>query len=76
MLPTDVQILAVTTSWFEAALIIFFVVFVLIVLRAAFARPRAYHHAARIPLDDQGILTPRDRVSEPAGAGIEEGGRS
>jgi len=54
-------------EWIEAALLIFFVVFVGIVLVVVFARRGKYDAAARIPLEED-VVTPRNGVpaSSPA----------
>ena len=55
-------------GWIEAAMVIFFVVFVGIVLVVVFARRGKYDDDARIPLED-GVVTPRDgapTLSDPS----------
>lgn len=59
MRPTDAGHLAVSTTWFEAALVIFIVVFLVVVGWTLLARPGAFDDVARIPLDDE-VVTPKD----------------
>ena len=47
-------------TYAEIALIIFFVVFVLVVVRALMTRSRDLEHVARLPLDDDGTTSARD----------------
>jgi hypothetical protein len=51
---------AVSMAWFEIALIIFMVVFVLIVVWTLMCRGGHFRSAAQIPLDDATIVSPRD----------------
>ena len=46
-------LLADALSWIEVALILFFLIFVMIVLRVVLARRGKYDDHARIPLDDE-----------------------
>ncbi len=60
---------AVSMAWFEIALIIFMVVFVLIVVWTLMCRGGHFRSAAHIPLDDATVVTPRDladSTSHPA----------
>jgi len=50
----------ISMAWFEIALIIFMVVFALIVAWTLMCRGGHFRHAARIPLDDAVVVTPRD----------------
>jgi len=47
-------------SWIEIALVIFFVVFLAIVIWVILARPGRFRKAARIPLEDDRVVTPRE----------------
>jgi hypothetical protein len=60
---------AASTGWVEAALVIFFIVFVLIVLGLVFSRSSRWRKAAQIPLEDDRVVTPRyqDRETEAPG---------
>jgi len=67
VLSTDAQ--PVSMAWFEIALVIFFVVFLAIVIWVIFARRGRFRDAARIPLEEDRVVTSRherdgDRASE------------
>ena len=49
----------VSMAWFEIALIIFMVVFVLIAIWTLICRGSHFRRAAQIPLDDAVVVTPR-----------------
>ena len=46
-------------TWIEIALVIFITVFVGVVIWVMFAKRGAFNKAARIPLEDNDIMTPR-----------------
>ena len=61
---------AASMGWIEAALVIFFVVFVVIIIGVVLRKRGHFDAAARIPLDDD-VTTPRDeqaRDEEQQGA--------
>ena len=47
-------------TWIEIALVIFITVFVGVVIWVMFAKRGAFNDAARIPLDDENVMTRRE----------------
>jgi hypothetical protein len=60
MRPTDALTLGVSPIWLEVAMIMFIVIFLGIVAWACLAKSSYFKRAARIPLHDDEIVTPRD----------------
>lgn len=58
MSPTEHAEPAASTGFIQVALVIFVVVFLLIVAKLIFTRSSKYRDAARIPLDDDTVVTP------------------
>lgn len=50
-------------TWIEIALVIFITVFVGVVIWVMFAKRGTFNKAARIPLDDYDVMTPRSGQS-------------
>ena len=74
---SETLILAVSTTWFEVALVIFMTAFVGIVLLVTCSRSSYFRDAARIPLDDEAVATsrvPNDLTSAPGSATGKQGG--
>jgi len=65
---TPPLLLASSLTFIEIALIIFVVVFLLIVVATLLGRSDRFDRAARIPLDDQTVETPRDEPLARNGA--------
>ncbi len=63
MTPAEPVEPAASTHLIEAALVIFLIVFLVIVARLVFTRSSRYRDAARIPLSDDEVVTPRDDAS-------------
>jgi hypothetical protein len=63
---TEPLLLAATTAWIEIAMIIFMVVFVGIVVWVLLVRPGGFKNEARIPLEEDRVLTPR--TTAPTGS--------
>ena len=61
MLATQPESSGGALPWIEIALVIFFVVFLAIVIWVIIARPGRFRKAARIPLEDDRVVTPRER---------------
>lgn len=62
---SDIMAAAGLAGWAQAALILFLVAFVAIVIAVlAPSRRREYDRASRIPLDDDHPVTPRERTGD------------
>jgi hypothetical protein len=56
----DGYVLAETATFIEIAMLIFIAIFVGIVLWVVFTRPGRFNDAARIPLEENRVVTPRE----------------